>query len=71
MQVTGVYPLWLVPTSLLEVPHKGIHVDLGIYGWSPLHNWAGKDNTLRSSFPMIYILSFMPCPCLAVLPANA
>ena len=25
----------------------GIFVDLGIYGWSPLQNWAGKDPTLR------------------------
>ena len=25
----------------------GIFVDLGIYGWSPLPNWAGKDPTLR------------------------
>ena len=22
-------------------------MDLGIYGWSPLPNWAGKDPTLR------------------------
>ena len=25
----------------------GIFVDLGIYGWSPLSTWAGKDPTLR------------------------
>ena len=44
---TGVYPLWLVPTSIAEMPEKGMFVDLGIYGWSPLPGWAGKDTTLR------------------------
>jgi len=46
-EMTGVYPLWMVPTTIAEMPEKGIFVDLGIYGWSPLPTWAGKDPTLR------------------------
>ena len=39
-------------SSLLQKVTKenklaGIFVDLGIYGWSPLSTWAGKDPTLR------------------------
>ena len=32
---------------LAEMPEKGVYVDLGIYGWSPLPDWRGKDPTLR------------------------
>jgi hypothetical protein len=68
-QVTGVYPLWLVPTILAEMPEKGMFVDLGIYGWTSLPGWAGKDTTLRmfeqftlkhGGFQALYADTLMP-----------
>ena len=32
---------------LAEMPEKGVYVDLGIYGWSSLPDWRGRDPTLR------------------------
>ena len=46
------FPPFAPKSSLLQKVTKenklaGIFVDLGIYGWSPLSTWAGKDPTLR------------------------
>ena len=46
------FPPFAQKSSLLQKVTKenklaGIFVDLGIYGWSPLSSWAGKDPTLR------------------------
>jgi len=54
--ITGIYPLWMVPSRLYQpslpleiLPKAGdvIFIDLGVYGFSQLPDWPGPDSTLR------------------------
>jgi len=45
--VTGIYPLWMVPAALDVAQEDGIFVDLGVYGFSTIPSFAGRDKTLR------------------------
>lgn len=45
-KITGIYPLWMVPTKL-EHTEEDMFVDLGVYGNSHLEDFPGKDETLR------------------------
>merc|ERR1712106_382924 len=54
--ITGIYPLWMVPSRLYQpslpleiLPKAGdvIFIDLGVYGFSNLPDWPGPDKTLR------------------------
>jgi len=53
---TGIYPLWMVPARLYFpnipkalLPKDGdvMFVDLGVYGFSQIQNFDGRDKTLR------------------------
>lgn len=58
-RITDVWPLWLVPTKIFndqikkqyperfELVGDMMHIDLGVYGHSPLNNYMGRDETLR------------------------
>jgi len=46
-EVTGIYPLWMVPATLDPKEDDNIFVDLGVYGFSKIPNFAGRDKTLR------------------------
>ena len=55
-QATAIYPLWMVPARLYfpgipkELQPKAgdvMFVDLGVYGFSTLEKFAGRDKTLR------------------------
>jgi len=55
-QATAIYPLWMVPARLYFpgipkelLPKAGdvMFVDLGVYGFSTLEKFAGRDKTLR------------------------
>jgi len=49
-EVTGVYPLWMVPASLDETTAEDpMFVDLGVYGWNKRENFAGKDAAAKAS----------------------
>merc|ERR1712050_227331 len=45
--VTGIYPLWMVPAELDTKLEDRIFVDLGVYGFSTIPTFAGRDKTLR------------------------
>jgi hypothetical protein len=45
--VTGIYPLWMVPATLDMEKEDNIFVDLGVYGFSTIPTFAGRDKTLR------------------------
>ena len=54
--VTGIYPVWLVPSRLYFprlpdciLPSGGdvMYVDVGVYGHSHLPTWKGRDSALR------------------------
>ena len=45
--VTGIYPLWMVPAELDTKQEDHIFVDLGVYGFSTIPTFAGRDKTLR------------------------
>ena len=54
--ITGIYPLWMVPARLhfptiprTLLPKAGdvMFVDVGVYGFSHLPDFAGRDKTLR------------------------
>jgi len=45
--VTGIYPLWMVPAQLDTAQEDTIFVDLGVYGFSTIPSFAGRDQTLR------------------------
>ena len=46
-EVTGIYPLWMVPAALDSEQEDNIFVDLGVYGFSTIPTFAGRDKTLR------------------------
>lgn len=46
--ITKIYPLWLAPVIIPSIPESGMFVDLGVYGWSQLTKWPGKDSILRT-----------------------
>ena len=45
-EVTGIYPLWMVPAALDSEKEDNIFVDLGVYGFSTIPAFGGRDKTL-------------------------
>ena len=45
-EVTGMYPLWMVPAALDSEEEDNKLIDLKVYGFSTLHAFAGWDKTL-------------------------